>query len=61
MQAIIKFYFLQGKALKEIHTIMTETLRVHAPLYATLKHWVAQFKLGIFPPVMHLILSDLKQ
>jgi len=24
-QAVIKFFFLQGKALKEIHTILTET------------------------------------
>ena len=30
-RAVIKF-FLQGKAPKEIHAILTETLREHAPL-----------------------------
>ena len=47
-QAVIKFLFLQGKALKEIHTILIETLWEHAPLYATIKNWVAQFKRGDF-------------
>ena len=42
------FFFLQGKTPKEIHTILTETLREHAPLYATVKNWVAQFKRGDF-------------
>ena len=32
---------LQCKALKEIHTILTETLGEHAPSYATVKNWVA--------------------
>jgi hypothetical protein len=40
------FFFLQGKALKEIHATVTETLGEHAPLYATVKNWVAQFKRG---------------
>jgi len=43
-RAVIKFFFLQGKALKEIHAILTETLGEHAPSYATIKNWVAQFK-----------------
>jgi transposase len=34
--------------LKEIHTILTETLRKHAPSYVTVKTWVAQFKRGEF-------------
>ena len=39
----------QGKAPKEIHTILTaETLGENAPLYATLRNWVAQFKHGDF-------------
>jgi len=38
------FFFLQGKAPKEIHTILAETLGEHAPSYATVKYWVAQFK-----------------
>jgi len=35
------FFSLQGKAPKEIHTILTETLWEHAPSYATVKNWVA--------------------
>ena len=43
--AVIKvFFFLQGKAPKEIHAILTETLGEHAPSYATVKNWVARFK-----------------
>jgi transposase len=42
------FFPLQGKAPKEIHAIMTETLGEHAPSYATVKNWVAQFKRGDF-------------
>jgi len=48
MRAVIKLFFLQGKALKEIHAIMTETLGEHAPLHTTIKNWVAQFKHGDF-------------
>ena len=39
---------LQGKALKEVHTILTETLGEHAPSYVTVKNWVAHFKYGDF-------------
>jgi len=42
-RAVIKF-----PALKEIHAILMETLGTHAPLYATVKNWVAQFKRGGF-------------
>ena len=45
---VVKFIFLQCKAPKEIHTILKEKLREHAPSYATVKTWVAQFKLGAF-------------
>ena len=41
------FFFLQGKAPKEIYTILIETLEEHAPSYAV-KNWVAQFKCGDF-------------
>ena len=45
MRAVVKFPSpLQGKALKEIHTILTETLGEHVPSYATVKNWVTQFK-----------------
>jgi len=37
-------FFLQGKAPKEIHAILTETLGKHAPTYATVKNWVAKLK-----------------
>jgi len=38
----------QDKAPKEIHAILKETLGEQAPLYATIKNWVAQFKRGDF-------------
>ena len=60
-RAVIKFLFLQGKALKEIHAILTETLGEHAPSYATVKNCVTQFKRGDFPPVMRLLMDEPKQ
>jgi len=42
------FFPLRGKAPKEIHAILTETLREHAPSYGTIKTCVAQFKRGDF-------------
>jgi len=42
------FFFLQGKEPKEIHAIMIYILGEHAPSYATVKNWVAQFKSGDF-------------
>jgi len=47
-RAVIKFFFLQGKAQKEIHTILTEILGEHAPSYATIKNCLPQFKRGDF-------------
>jgi len=44
----VSFFFLQCKARKEIHAILRETLGEHAPSYATVKNWVAQFKRGDF-------------
>jgi len=60
-RAVVKFFFLQGKAPKEIHAILIETLGGHAPSYATVKNWVVLFKRGGFPPVMHLALDESKQ
>jgi hypothetical protein len=40
----VKFFFLKGKASKKIHAVLTETLGVRAPLYATVKNGLAQFK-----------------
>jgi len=48
-RAVIKFFFfLQGKATKEIHTILTGTLGEHAPSNAIIKNWVTQFKRSDF-------------
>ena len=47
-RAVIRFFFLQGKAPKEIYAILTETLGEHAPSYAPIKTWVVQFKRGDF-------------
>jgi len=41
-------FSLQGKAPKEIHAILIETLREYAPTPATVKNWVAQVKCGNF-------------
>ena len=43
-RADIKFFFLEGKAPKEIHAILTETLGEQSRSYATVKNWVAPFK-----------------
>jgi len=37
-RAVIKFFFLQGKAPKDIHAILAETLGENAPSYATIKN-----------------------
>ena len=48
--SVIKFFFifLQDKAPKKIHAILTETLGERVPSYAIVKNWVAQFKRGDF-------------
>jgi len=48
MRASIQFFFLQGKAPKEIHATLTETLGEHAPSYATDKNRLTHFKHGDF-------------
>ena len=35
---------MHGRAPKEIHAILIETLGEYAPSHATVKNWVAQFK-----------------
>jgi len=48
-RAVMKFFFpLQGKAPKENHAILIQTLGELTPSYATVKNWVAQFKRGYF-------------
>jgi len=52
------FFPLQGKVPKEIHAILTETLREHAPSSKT--GWPS-LNVMMFPPVMRLVLDDPKQ
>jgi len=49
--AVIKFSFLHGKAPKEIQAVPRETLREHAPSYATVKTGWPSLNVVIFPPV----------
>ena len=59
-RAVIKFFFfLQGKAPKEIHAILTETLRENAPSYATVKNCVDQFKRCDFFSFKFISINDL--
>jgi hypothetical protein len=46
----VKFFFFSGRqgAEGKIHAILKETFGEHAPSYATVKNWVAQFKRGDF-------------
>jgi hypothetical protein len=57
-RAVKFFFFLQGKAPKKIHAILTETLGEHVPSYAAIKTCVAQFNVVIFSHVMRLVLDD---
>jgi hypothetical protein len=41
-QAVIKFFFLQGKVPEDTHAILTETSGEHAPSYVSVKNRVAQ-------------------
>ena len=42
------FFIFQGKAPKEIHAILKETLGERTPSYVTIKNWVTPFKRGNF-------------
>ena len=61
MGDVIKFFFpLQGKAPKEIHAILTETLgEQHHHMPPSKTGW-PNLNVVIFPPVMRLILDDPK-
>jgi len=48
MRVVFKFFFLQGKAQKEIRAVLTKSVGEHAPSYTTVKNWLAQFKRGDF-------------
>jgi len=55
------FFFLQGKAPKKIHAILTEILGEYALSYATIKTGWPSLNVAIFPPVFHLVRDDPKQ
>jgi len=57
-RSLMKFSFLKGKARKEIHAILTETLGENVPSCSTVKNWAAQFKRGDFSRVIRLVLDD---
>jgi hypothetical protein len=61
MQAVIKFFILQGNAPKEMHITLTETLGKYVPSYATIKNWVVQFICGDFSTCDAPHLDDPKQ
>jgi len=61
-RSVIKFFFpLQGKASREIHAILTETLGESAPSYATVKKGWPSLNVVIFPPVTRFLMGDPKQ
>ena len=61
-RAVIKFFsLLRGKAPKEIHAILTETLGEHTPSMPPSKTGWPSLNVVIFPPVMRLVLDDPKQ
>jgi len=47
-RAVVKFFFPAKQGVEGNYAILTETLGEHAPLYATVKNWVTQFKRGDF-------------
>jgi len=47
-RAVIKFFFSARQGAEGNSSILAETLGEHAPSYATVKNWVAQFKCGDF-------------
>jgi len=47
-RAVIKFFFLKGKAPKGNSCHSERYIRGTSPSYATIKNWVAQFKHGDF-------------
>jgi len=61
-RAVIKFFSpLQGKALKEIHAILTETSgNMHHRMPPSKTGWPT-LNMVIFPPVKCLVLDDPKQ
>ncbi|XP_066439098.1 interferon regulatory factor 3-like isoform X1 [Eleutherodactylus coqui] len=47
-RGVVKFLFLQGKSVKDIHGDMSQTLGDQCPSYSTVKNWVAKFKMDHF-------------
>ena len=55
------FFLLEGKAPKEIHAILIETLEEHAPSMAPSNARWPSLNVVIFPLVLRLVLDDPKQ
>jgi len=53
-QLLTKFFFLQGKFLKEFHAILKDHKGNTHHRMRTVKIWVAQFKSGDVSPVISL-------
>ncbi|XP_076057310.1 histone-lysine N-methyltransferase SETMAR-like [Oratosquilla oratoria] len=47
-RAVMKFLFLQGKGVVEIHGEMKDVLKDDCPSYSTVKMWVSRFQTGHF-------------
>ena len=45
-KAVIQYLHKKGLTPKDIHNDMVATLGKDAPSYATVKRWVAEFKIG---------------
>ena len=60
-RALINFFFLQGKAPKEIHAFLTKTLEGYAPSFATVKTGLPISNVVIFPPALRHVLDEPKQ
>jgi hypothetical protein len=52
------FFFLQGKAPKEIHAILTEALGKYATSYASYKAGCSSSNVLIFTLTLRLVLED---
>ena len=60
-RAVIKFFFLQDKAPNEIYAIPTEILGNMHHRMPPSKTGLNSLNVVVFPPVMRLVLDDLKE
>jgi len=60
-RGVIKFFFLQGMAPKEIDAFLVETLGECAIVFHRKKTGWPSLNVVIFPPVMRIVLDNPKQ